>query len=229
MLRPFGDGLLIAPGDAVSVAGFPYPTRMAVLRLGDGGLAVWSPVRLTPARRAAVSALGPVRRLIAPNALHHLFLADWAAAFPGAEIHAAPGLAARRPDLKIAAELSQAPDPGWGGAVEVALFRGNLITTEAALIHRPSRTALFCDLLQRIDPATLRGWRRAVARLDLMCGAEPAVPRKFRLAFVRRAPARAALARVLEAAPERVLMAHGDPVARDGTAFLRRAFAFLGD
>lgn len=38
MLKPLGSTLWIADGGIVSFKGFDYPTRMAVVRLADGGL-----------------------------------------------------------------------------------------------------------------------------------------------------------------------------------------------
>lgn len=226
-LKPFGTDLWLADGPRASVAGFHYPTRMAVVRLPDGGLWIWSPVALTPALRAAVEALGEVRWLIAPNSLHDLHLADWRAAFPNAPLHAAPGLAAARPDLAVDAELGDAPSPAWAEAIDQAPVRGNRITTEVAFFHRPSGTVLFTDLLQQFPPGWFRGWRALVAWLDLMTEPEPSVPRKFRLAFTDRRAARESLERILAWPARAVVMAHGRPVEQDGRAFLARAFAWL--
>ncbi len=226
-LQPFGPGLWLADGTEAEVAGFRYPTRAAVIRLGDGGLLVWSPVALSPALHEAVATLGEVRWLVAPNSLHHLHLAEWKAAWPSAVLQAAPGLAARRPDLTIDAELGDAPPPAWAADLDQVLVRGNRITTEAVFFHRPSATVLFTDLLQQFPPGWFRGWRALVARLDLMTEPEPAVPRKFRLAFTDRPAARDSLRRILDWPAERVVMAHGRPVERDGRAYLARAFSWL--
>lgn len=107
------------------------------------------------------------------------------------------------------------------------VFGGNLITTEVVFFHRGSRTVLFTDLIQQFSPGWFRGWRALVARLDLMTSSEPAVPRKFRNAFVNRRLARAALQRILAWPAERVLMAHAPPVSSDGQAFIGRAFRWL--
>lgn len=227
MLRAFGDELWIADGSQVTaIAGFCYPTRMAVIRLTDGGLWVWSPVEPTPGLRAAVEALGPVRHLVAPNALHHLFLGDWMDLHPGAEVHAAPGLRGKRRDLAFDDDLGDRIHPDWAGQIDQEVVRGNLIVEEVVFFHRPSRTVLVADLLQQL-PRGRPGWRGVVARLDLMTGDEPAVPRKFRLAFVRRRAARGAVGRLLDWPARGVVMAHGTPVEEDGQAFLRRAFAWL--
>src|SRR5690349_23943452 len=91
-LLQFGPEIWIADGPVASFYSFPYSTRMAVIRLSDGSLFVWSPVALSTALRAAVDALGPVRHLVSPNALHHLFLAEWKSAYPEARLYASPRL-----------------------------------------------------------------------------------------------------------------------------------------
>lgn len=230
MLEPFADDIWLADGPVVDgAAGFRFPTRMALLRLPDGGLFAWSPVALSDDLRAAVEALGPVRRIAPPNSLHHLFLPDWIAAFPEAKVHAPPGLRAKRPDIAFDADLGDAPDPDWAGVIDQAVIRGNRITTEVVFLHAPSGTALFADLLQQLPRDWFSGWRAAVARLDLMTGTEPAVPRKFRLAFRDKAAARASVAEVLGWPVAKVVIAHGPPVEAEGAALLRRAFGWLTD
>ena len=93
--------------------GFPYPTRMVVVRLSDGDLFVWSPIPLSPPMRREVDKLGPVRHLVAPNLLHHLFLAEWKSAYPEARLYAAPGLRRRRGDLTFDCDLADTPNPRW--------------------------------------------------------------------------------------------------------------------
>ncbi len=227
MLRPFGEEIWIADGAATEVAGFRYPTRMAVIRLPDGGLFVWSPIQLSEALSAQVDALGAVRYLIAPNALHHLFLDAWKRAYPDASLYAAPGLRERRPDLAFDADLEDRPPSAWAEAIDQVVMRGNLITTEVVFFHRLSGAALFTDLIQHFGPGWFTGWRGIVARLDLLVAPEPSVPRKFRTAFVGRRAARAALAHIQAWPVDKVLMAHGTPVEKEGKAFIRRAFRWL--
>jgi hypothetical protein len=71
------------------------------------------------------------------------------------------------------------------------------------------------------------GWRALVAKLGLMTGAEPSVPRKFRIAFTNRRAARDALELLFAWPAEKVLIAHGTPVEKHARAFLRRAFGWL--
>jgi hypothetical protein len=227
MLQPFGEEIWLADGPTTSVAGFRYPTRMAVIRLSGGALFIWSPVPLSEAIRTAVEALGEVRCLIAPNALHHLFLGEWRRAYPDAKVYAPPGLRQRRKDIDFDDDLGDAPAPEWSEEIDQVLVRGNLITTEVVFFHHRSGTAIFTDLIQHFSPTWFTGWRAIVAGLDLMTAAEPQVPRKFRNAFVDRRAARAALRRILAWPTRKVLMAHAAPVEDDGQAFIGRAFRWL--
>lgn len=227
MLQSFDDGIWIAEGPIAVVAGFRYPTRMAVIRLSDGTLFIWSPVALSNELRAAVDGLGPVRHIVAPNSLHHLFIGDWQAAYPGAKLYAPPGLRKRRQDLVFDGDLDDDPAPIWSGEIDQVVVRGNAITAEVVFFHRTSRTAIFTDLIQHFEPGWFTGWRALVARLDLMTAPEPTVPRKFRGAFTNRAAARAALRWILAWPVEKVLMAHAAPVETGGHAFIARSFAWL--
>ncbi|EGD98319.1 hypothetical protein TESG_05698 [Trichophyton tonsurans CBS 112818] len=71
--------------------------RATIVRLQTGAIAVFSPVALTPSVSEAVASLnGTVKYLIAPDMEHHLFLADWAKAYPDAVIIAPEGLWEKR-------------------------------------------------------------------------------------------------------------------------------------
>ena len=88
-------------------------TRMTVVWLSDGGLFVHSPVQLDLPGRRALDALGPVRAVVAPNRLHHLFVGGWREAYPDARLYAAPGLPEKRSDLSFDAVLGDEPPAAW--------------------------------------------------------------------------------------------------------------------
>lgn len=59
---------------------------MTVVRLSSGDLWVHSPIKLSESIAEQIDSLGSVKYLIAPNHLHHLFLSEWIAAYPNAEV-----------------------------------------------------------------------------------------------------------------------------------------------
>jgi len=227
MLTSFAPDLWIADGPPViAYAGFHYPLRMAVIRLSDGGLFLWSPIQLTDELRREVDALGTVCHIVAPNALHHLSIPEWKAAYPQTKLYAAPGLARKRKDISFDAELGDTPPLAWANEIDQVLLE-NMITSEVVFFHKESGTAIFTDILQQFSPGWFSGWRGIVAKLDLMVGPEPSVPRKFRMGFRKKDETRRAVRRILDWPVEKVVLAHGAPVTSDGKAFLARAFQWL--
>jgi hypothetical protein len=221
--------LWLADGPVVQFGGvFPYPTRMAIVRLRDGGLWVWSPIALTDALAAAVEAAGPVRHLVAPNKLHHLFLGEWSQRFPNALLHAAPGLAAKRRDLEFHTELTDVADPSWAEDLEQVIVRGSLFMDEVVFFHRGSRTALVTDLVQRFAPAQATGLVGAIMRLWGLVGERGSTPREWRASFWNRRAARDARAKMLAWNPERLVVAHGMCAETNGRAALADGLRWLG-
>ena len=227
MVKEFGPSLYVADGPTVPFLSFPYPTRMAVARLMDGSAWVWSPIALTPELERAVDSIGPVRHIVSPNKIHHLFLKEWAERWPDARLHAPPGLARRRRDLHFAAELGPEPDPAWAEDIDQAIFGGSLMVDEVAFFHRPSRTAILGDLVQRHDPARIRGPKGMALRIAGVVGEHGSTPREWRASFLRRRPVRTAREKVLAWEPERLLIAHGACATGNATQILARALAWI--
>ncbi len=94
-------------------------------------------------------------------------------------------------------------------------------------LHRLSRTAIFGDLLQNFRPDWFKGWRGALAKIGGIVYPDYGAPRELRAAFWRRVQARKALRRVLDFAPERVIIAHGEMARQDGANFVQKAFRWL--
>lgn len=228
LLEPIADSVWIADGPIVSFLGFPYSTRMAVVRLRDGGLWVWSPTEATNELRESIDALGPIRFLVAPNKIHHLFLAPWCAAYPDAKLYAPPGLREKRKDLSFDADLGDAPIDEWGGEIAHVVFRGSFALEEVVFFHPASRVAFVTDLIQRFDPKKLSAFSRLIMRLDSLVGPNGSTPREWRLSFLRRGPARQALRTLLEWDPEQVVIAHGENIRENGREVVARSLSWLG-
>jgi hypothetical protein len=200
---------------------------MAVAKLVDGSAWIWSPIALTAALAAAVEAVGPVRFVVSPNKIHHLFLSDWAERWPDARLYAPPGLAAKRQDLRFHGELEDAPPADWSADIYQVVFRGSLWMEEVVFFHRESRTVIFGDLIQRFPETDMTGWRGAVMRLDGLVGAHGSTPREWRASFLKRAGARAARDRVLGWQPERLLIAHGECAQAGAAEIIRGALGWM--
>ena len=227
MLNEFGPSLYTADGPTVPFFGFPYPTRMAVARLSDDSLWVWSPVALTEELANEVQAIGAVRHIVSPNKIHHLFLHEWADRWPEARLYAPPGLARKKPELRFDAELSDEPDPAWAADIKQVVFRGSFAMEEVAFFHRPSRTAIICDLIQRHTESKLTGGKGLLMRLDGLVGKHGSTPREWRVSFLKRGLARAARAKVLGWNAERLLIAHGECAQTEAAEIITAALSWI--
>ena len=200
---------------------------MAVARLSDDSVWVWSPVALTDELHDAVNAIGPVRHIVSPNKIHHLFLAEWAGRWPEARVYSPPGLAQRKPELRFDAELGDEPDPAWAADIDQVIFRGSLFMEEVVFFHRASRTAIVCDLIQRHPESTMTGWKGMLMRLDSLVGKHGSTPREWRASFLRRRKARSAREKVLGWNPERLLIAHGECAQSGAAGIVARALSWM--
>lgn len=227
MLTAFGQNLFFADGPTVLFHGFPYPTRMAVVRLSSNETWVWAPIELTQALACAVEAVGPVAHIVSPNKLHHLSLAEWKRRWPEARFYAPPGLARKMKGFRFDAELDDEPDPQWAADIDQAVFRGSIAVDEVVFFHRASGTAIFCDLIQRFPDATATGWKGAFLRLDGLVGSHGSTPREWRLSFLSRRAARAARQKVLDWKPERLLIAHGECLSSGATPVIAEALRWI--
>src|SRR5665213_186501 len=231
MLEQTHDALWVAEGQIVSFFGVAYPTRSAIVRLENGDLWVWSPVKLTAELRAEVDRLGPVRHLVSPNKLHHLYLPEWKAAYPGAQLWGPRSTIRKRPDLEFRGALRDDPPSEWLPDIDQAWFRGSFAMDEIVFLHRPSATVIVADLIQTFSDRFLRnhwGWFAFLARLDGLTQDKACAPLEWRLSFINRAPARRARDKILNWNCQRVIVAHGEWPHANGKAFLARSFRWLG-
>lgn len=82
-LQPLADDLWTVRAP-LKLGGLEIGTRMTVARLADGSLWLHSPVRPTADLTKELDALGPVRHIVAPSKMHHLFLMPFAEKYPEA-------------------------------------------------------------------------------------------------------------------------------------------------
>lgn len=228
-LKPVAPDLWIADGGWIRFYGLPFPTRMTVIRLRDGGLWVHSPVADLDRLANAVEALGPVAHLIAPNWIHYAWLPDWQARFPQARAWGCLGVAERAQSRNIALRLDgvlgDTPPPDWEDEIDQRLFDSGL-HREVLFVHKPSRSLILTDLIENFEPQYMPWWSRPLLRLGGVCHPQGGMPRDIALS-ARRYPAqmRALVQWMRVHAPERIIFAHGRWIARDAMSELARVFS----
>jgi hypothetical protein len=198
-------------------------TRMTVVKLDGGGLFVHCPVALDPPTRRSIEALGEVRAVVSSSLYHHLYAGEWMQAYPGAQFFACPGLDRKRPDLHFDHVLTDQPHELWNGELEQVDFSARF-EKEIVFFHEASRTLITADALLNLSKHPSR-LTRAVA--FAMGNRAPGKGYLERIAVRRRAAAREQVDRMLCWDIERIVLAHGAIVERDGREVLRQAYAWL--
>lgn len=230
-LKPVAPDLWIADGGWIRFYGLPFPTRMAIIRLADGGLWVHSPIADQNGLSDSVAALGPVRHLIAPNWIHYAWIPDWQNRFHQAVSWGCPGVAGRAASRKVHLhldhELGDTAPAAWAGEIS-QLLADSGFHREVVFFHRSTSTLILTDLIENFEPSKMPWWTRPLLRLGGVCDPDGRMPRDIAASFRRRPEhLRHLVDTMLGWAPDRVIMAHGRWYEAGGTAQLRRAFRFL--
>jgi uncharacterized protein DUF4336 len=206
--------------------GVDLGTRSCLVRLSGGGVLIHTPGPLSDEVRRVIEARGPVRAIVAPNLLHHFYLAESIAAWPEARVFAAPGLRAKLETVRVDEELSDAVPALWAGDLEQVSTQGAPGLSETVFFHRASRTLLCLDLCFNVRESA-SFVTRALMRVNGAYG-RFGPSRIFRYGVVKDARAmRASIDRILEWDFDRVSVAHGEILERGGREALRSGFAWL--
>lgn len=232
-LQAIGNEIWIAEGPVVQwgygiPVTFPFPTRMTVIRLGDGSLFVHSPVRAEDRLVGEVTALGPVAHLVAPNMIHHIFIGEWAERFPDARLWSAPGVR-KRSNVMFTDELGDLPPPEWSTDIDQRIARGSRVMEEVVFFHGRSRTLILADLIENFEPERLHGWfNHLMYRLIGVMAPHGHAPRDLRMTFAgHHDQLRPVVDWMIGCDPAQVVIAHGKWFRRNGTAEIRRAFSWV--
>ena len=224
-LVPFVEGALWTSWRPLRFYGIEMGTRMTVCRLSDGSLFVHSPIAPDDALVAALGALGQVEHIVAPNKLHHLYFADFAARFPDARTYASPDLPARRPDLHFEVVLGEEARPGWSHDLDQCAVHGNFFVDEIVFLHRASGTLILTDLCEE-GSEEWPLFSRLAARIGGIYR-KHGPPRDMKWNLRRDKPAlRRAVEKILSWDFDRMILSHGRLVESGARQRFERAYAF---
>lgn len=227
MLNPIAPDLWSVDVSLPQPGGVVLPGRCLVVKGEDSGLTLISPVRMEEATAAEIDTLGEVRHIVAPNKLHYMAYAAARARWPGAQGWGAPGLAEKRPELRVDATLPvEVGAMPFGPALTPLFVAGAAALSETAFLHGPSGLLFLTDLAFHIrEPAN---WQTSL--LLSLVGANGALrqSRAVRFAMVSdKGALQAALRGLVDRGPTGVIPAHGEVILTDGAARLREAWAWI--
>jgi hypothetical protein len=223
MLEPCAPGVFTT-ARPLRFFGLQVGTRMTVVRLVDGSLFVHSPVALDAELRAAVDALGPVAAIVAPNLFHHLYVAEWARAYPGASVSACPGLDRKRADIAWSRVLDDTPPSEWASCIDQVTFSALPMLNEVVFFHRPSKTIISSDFVFNLASHDSALTRTAAL---FMGNSAPGPTLLERIMLKDRGAAQEQVSRIVAWGAERIILAHGNIVPNQGSAVVRDGYRWL--
>jgi Domain of unknown function (DUF4336) len=204
--------------------GLHLGTRMTIVRLPGGGLWLHSVVAVDDLLADEIQANGTVEHIVMPNLYHHVYVTDAIQRWPAARVHAPAAMRRKRPEVRIDVDLSEAPDPDWGGGLIPVHIDGSILD-ETVFVHRPTRTLVCADLVENFDTSP-----DALTRLYLTAAGlrgRVGFSRFFRPVYRDRRATRRSLERLLALDFDRVSLAHGRVLDQGGPAAVREAYRWL--
>lgn len=226
-LEPVAEDIWILSGETVSFHGIPFTTRSVVIRLPEGGLWVHSPVLPVPSLDGPLCELGPVKYLIAPNKIHSMGIKPWQEHWPEAQTWVSPRFNERHPDIPATRALSGAPPAPWSGVIDQHVFAGNSLLDEVVFLHKPSRTLIVTDLIQKHVADEPWYWR-LLKRAAGIRGEKGGTARDIRACFRDREAARASRDHILGWDFDTLLLSHGLCLYSGARPEVVRALSWLG-
>lgn len=215
--RTLSDTLWCVECDAYD-KGVHITLRMPIVAAADG-LLLYSPVPFDAEIASQIAAIGEVAHIVAPNLNHSKFIADTAARFPSARVHGVPGIERKKPGI------AWAPLEGLGSDLTPLPCEGVPFTNELALFHAPSSTLICADLVQNMQVEEAFMTRQMLR----MIGAWQTLGPNRWWKFNTKDPVafRASVDAMLDCAPERISMSHGEFVESGATTALRGAMTWI--
>jgi hypothetical protein len=204
--------------------GLRLPTRMTALATRSGVVLV-SPIPIDDRIAASLAELGDVSAILAPNLLHHLYLARAKERYPAARVLAYRALAAKIPGVTIDHALDDGLPDDLREDLRGVPVDGAPSVSEMVLLHVPSRALVVTDLFFHV-----RQPKGLVTHLVLFlvgCHGRFAQSRAWRFFVKDRAKARASAEAIAALPFDEVVVAHGDPVRSGAKEAVVRALSWM--
>lgn len=206
------------------VAGVDFGTRMTVVRLSNGGLAVISPINPTKEIVSELNRRGGIHSVIAPNCFHYKYINAFHEVAKGAKYYAVSELKKKQPELHVDQVLADYCRQEWGSDLDYLKIAGTK-SHEVVFFHPMSRSLIITDLafnFKYVDQFL----KRTVLRL-LGAHNRFGPSRLSRYLIYSKDSFKKSLDEVFKWDFDRICLAHGDLVSSGGKAKLRQAFDWL--
>ncbi|PSB29158.1 DUF4336 domain-containing protein [Chlorogloea sp. CCALA 695] len=214
--------------------GLSVGTRMTVVRLANGELAVISPIQIDNATSLELDKLGTVSHIIAPNLYHYLFASDFKTLYPKALFWATPALKVKKPELPIDRIINSDTDSFLKELQYVLFdelktidFNGFNLLNEWVFFHPKSRTLILTDAAFNFNDSYPLITQFAARVIGAYNNFSPSLLEKF--ATTKKGKVKLAVQKILDWDFERVIMAHGSIIESEGKQKFKSGYeSFLG-
>jgi hypothetical protein len=228
MLREIDQNIWVAE-QPFRYFGLSVGTRMTVIRLENHDLVVISPIQANNGLVEQLGEIGTVKHIISPNLYHYLFAADFKAFYPSATFWATPGLKDKKPDLLIDQIIESNGNNLWNGIDYVFFdgfktvgFSGFDSLNECVFFHAASRTLILTDTAFHFDESFPVMTQLATRVLGGFKNLSPSLLE--RIATTEKGKVKESVKRILEWEFERVIMAHGNVIERNGKEKFKQGY-----
>lgn len=204
--------------------GIDFGRNVTVIRLNDGRLVIHSTAPFTAGDIMAIRQLGEPAWLLDATLFHDTYAKQGCAAFSRIPYLAPRGF---RQIAGVTTQALETPPPEWAGQLDVLQIEGVPKTREHVFFHRASRTLIVADLLFHF-PADARGWTRFFVRNVMRLPRLSGMSAFLRLMIKDRAAFVHSLKSVFDLDFDRIVVAHGEPVATGAREVLREAVRAAG-
>jgi hypothetical protein len=223
-LTEVGDSILTVTGTIKMPIG-TFERRMTVVRLANGGLAIYSPIALDEMQMQRLEAFGAPAFLVVPGSHHRVDAKIWKDRYPTAKIVAAEG-ARKAVDEVVAVENTS---PNFGDpAVRFFTVAGTSQDEAALTVSTIDGTTLILnDILANVQNA--KGINNVVAHVFGFAGKKPKIPLPEKLSVLDDKAALAAQFRQWadDASLKRIIVSHGEIIEDNPAGVLRDVAAAL--
>lgn len=200
------------------------PLRCTFL-VGKGKGILISPIKFDFKQIMKIKELGPVTDIVAPSLLHHLFVGQARNHFPEARIWGLPGMEKKDPMVKWENIIGR---DHWIYKDEVAELPVNGVPSmdEVAFFVKSEKLLIVTDLCFNLQKP--KGWAAPVMLRLLGTYKRFGVSRLITRYMEDRAAFESSVRRIMEWDFDKIAMAHGELVEKDGRALLRAALRRRG-
>jgi len=210
----------------------PFGGRSTAVRLSTGDVWVLASTPLTPDTKAAIDRLGPVKFIMAGDAVHHMFLGQFKKEYPEAKVIGVEALIEKKQAEGLVLDGAygkDAPDTKYGFEDEIyACYFSGFANKDVAWFHASSKTLIVADLLFNLPGNEQYSKSKTKAKVPIFGKLDPwgSVHKHF---VWGQGKDKAAMARdaktVLGWKPERIIMCHGDVIETDATKAWASAYS----